>query len=196
MQNEEYFHRYQELKNLIFQGLVDFLILQNMETYNKVVNDEKKALPSSSFIILKHFCDLVKKDYALVVCKLFDSDSNANTIESFKQFVFRNFDLRCTKRISPDSKRFINNDLRPLRNRSIAHNDIQKNGLIVDVSPLKSILLELIDMLNDMCYSDKDDRVEPIKQTEIDALSYRIKIGSLYLIEKTVIPIKEEAGDI
>lgn len=192
MQTPEYYERYTELVGLIYQGYTDYYILKEIDHYNEIVQEGKRALPQGSYMVLRHYCDLVKSDLGLLLWKVTDSDSQSNTVVTLGTYLAKTYKKQCGHPLSKKSKHIRDNELLEIRRKFLAHNDIQKSGTKIEVSTLFELLNDVKQTLNSMCFPDIDDRVKIIEDSQTYVIAYQFEIGLNWMIENSMISAETE----
>ena len=108
--------------------------------------------------------------------------------------VFVGFNLRSTVSLSSSSKHFVDNELTDIRHHGLAHNSITKGNTSITINSLKSILDEVRAKYNSLCFSQVDDRVNPIDDSTIYSMELRVRMGMNHVIQNSVLPIDSNNG--
>ena len=83
----EYSDRYTGILELLISGYYDSFMLQAIDE----IRPESKDYVGVSFKMLRHISELLKRDLALVIWRIyFDSDSKANTVRQLNGYLRKN----------------------------------------------------------------------------------------------------------
>lgn len=182
---DEYFQRYNSLKELIASGYVDVFCLQTIKGYIET-KDENNRLPSPAAKALSHICMLLKSDLCLTIWKAYlDTNQKCNSVQHLRSFIEENFKEYTVpkERISISSKtKKIQNDIRAIRKEFLAHNDNTKSGVRIDTDEMISLLELIRERLNLLCIPEIDYRVMPLSDADLNAIGVETKYGLGHMI--------------
>jgi len=193
--HDEYFQRYKALQALLEQAYVDIYALQEIERYNESVKEGNRVLLKSSYNVLGHICELLKADLGLTIWKIHsDGNGKANTINKLREFINHNYlDLihanEIPKMFLPKSLRTTEKKLSQLRNTFLAHNDAEKSHASVQLPDMIAIVDELRNMLNALCFSAIDSRVQQTIDKTLLAMQFNVSFGFGLMINRSTFPI-------
>lgn len=194
MRDEEYFRRYTELGYLIEHGYVDYFVIKSAEDYNQVVQSTNQALPKDCFNILGHIIEVMKSDLALILWILTENSQDANRIGTLETYLIKGFNLRSTVSLSSSTKHFVDNELTDIRHHGLAHNSITKGNASITINSLKTILDEVREKYNSLCFPQVDDRVKSIDDSSVYSMEFRVRLGMNHVIRNSVLPIESNKG--
>ena len=174
----EYSNRYNEIMDLLISGYYDALMLQTIDE----IRPESKNYAGASFMALVHVSELLKRDLALTIWRIYvDSDPKANTIKHLNDFLRRN-GVETQQKLTL-SNRALKEKLERVRNSFLAHNDVKKSDVTIDISDLYIALDEIRLMLNGLCFPNIDPKVTQLTDQMNNNLSFDAKIGLGLLLQ-------------
>lgn len=174
MYNNDYYQLFYDLYHLVRQAYMDRGILEEMEQYFDISKKRSQKFNKFSYHVMEHFCDLTKADLALTLWKLTDTDNKANTINTLKTVLIKEHDKDIHAKLSKTTKATLEKISR-MRNRFIAHNDIQRAGLSISITDMYAVLDDLREFLEQLCFKDIDERVTPFSESV--ASMYKAEVG-------------------
>lgn len=175
---------YNELYKIILDCYKDVFIL---ERYKKL-EDEKNEMYVESACISTHFVFLAQKDLALTLWKIYcDIDSKSNTIPKFRNDI--NDKLResgyIDKQVEKKNKNgYIENELNRIRQKFLAHTDINRTDSRIKISELNYLLSRVLEEFNDVCEVIDNKDINRISQATIDLEKLRCNIALNVLYER------------
>lgn len=197
MANEEYLARYDELKNLLVKAYCDVYALQEIERYNKSVQNGGSALLKNSFNALEHICELLKADMGLTVWKMFsDENKKANTVRSLCRYLHKlpeaeSLNLKLPKLTLPHELRTAERQLCSIRKNFLAHNDISKAYITIKIDDIVKILHCITDIMNALCFTQIDESAKPLTEQEQKAIQFNISFGLGLMINRSTFLISK-----
>ena len=190
--DEEFYSRYQELYNLLSRAYFDKCIIDVAKRYNVIVSKEKKALPLDSNRVFQHYCDIAKSDLALILWMITDSKEKSNTLITLKSYLYKSYNISIKMKFSKQSRKLINDALSNIRNKALAHNDVNKSCEAIHIDDLFLLLNESRLLLNEMCCSKKEKRIVPMTGEELLRINLTAKKGLGTLLDNSYIDISGE----
>ena len=167
----EYSDRYTGILELLISGYYDAFMLQAIDE----IRPESKDYVGVSFKMLRHISELLKRDLALVIWKVFvDTDFRANTISQLRSFLGKN-GVRIKKQTLSNAD--LVEHVKEARNSFLAHNDAEHSSVSIEISHLYTALDEIRSMLNELCFPEINDNVFPFSDQMKYKLSYEAKMG-------------------
>ena len=195
--HDEYYQRYVELQFFMKRAYVDIYSLEEIENYNKMILNKNRAMAECSLDVLVHICELLKSDLGLIVWKMYsDENVKANTIKHLSNYIKKNYsgdtNLVLPKMRLSSELREIESRIGTLRKTFFAHNDLIKAGGSVHFTEMKSIVEELRNKLNGLCFEKLDSRVLKTDDKQLMSIKYSVSLGFGMMIQNNVYPITEE----
>lgn len=164
---KQLFRNYNELHELILCCYKDISILK---AYEKLQN-EKSDLYNMTSHISNHFVRLVQKDLALTLWKIYyDTDSNANTVPKFRNTInklLRDSDCKDKQVEKEKANKRIEDKLKELRRRFLAHTDMNRDNSRIEICELKELLDGICREFNRVCDVTDNDRIDYISEINI-----------------------------
>ena len=176
VRDDKYYARCSEIRELILRGYADKILLQTLD-YQKF-----NGLPLRGNVgVARHLAELLKCDLALVIWKVYvDGNKSTNTLHNLvEKFLKGIYEL---PELSASSCK-IKEDIIILRNTYLAHAGCKRRPVSVNMSDLYVFLDELKEMYNALCDKALDDRVEPIKESDIAYIDTTYFLGFLSMIQ-------------
>lgn len=174
----EYSVRYTGILELLISGYYDAFMLQAIDE----IRPESKDYVGVSFKMLRHISELLKRDLALVIWRIyFDSDSKANTVRQLNGYLRKN-GVETHQRLSLSNKS-LEKELDEARNSFLAHNDAKKSNVSIEIADLNTALDEIRLMLNGLCFPEIDSGVFQLTDQMKYKLSFEAKVGFGLLIQ-------------
>ena len=180
--NEEYYRRYEDICSLILMAYHDLYLIQTIDE----IKPTHTSIGGSTLHVLSHICELAKADLALTIWKIFlDGNSNkANTLNTLNSFLRTQCGIKSIMQNSLSCSS-VEKDIRTIRKQMLAHNDVEKEPVKINIADMEKALFELRDKLNALCFPDVDERVCQIEDVNLNVLAYHIKWAFGLLIEST-----------
>ena len=194
--SEEYYRRYEELQSLLERAYVDIYALQEIEKYNAFVQNDGYALPKSSFNVLRHISELLKVDLGLTVWKIsIDNNQKANTIQHLSNYIRSScanlVDVNHLPKTSfPKGLKNTANQLNTIRKNHLAHNDSEKQSVVIKISEIADMAEHLKTVLNGLCFSNIDKRAMMITDQDLRIIRNNVSLGLGMMIYRNTFPIK------
>ena len=179
VRNDEYFKRCNGLHYLLNTAFMDKSLLK----MNDSIRADRIALKKQNSDILQHLCNLIKRDLALTIWKIYiDDDEKANTIKKLNSFVSKLGNRpKVSIKLSSKYKR-VCKDITQMRNTSLSHADWCGSNSTIIINDLFGILDEIKNMYNSMCDITLDDRVQQLEKRDIDAIDFKAFGGFLPML--------------
>lgn len=179
--NEEYYRRYENICSLILKAYHDLYLIQTIDE----IKPTRISVGGSVLHVLSHICELAKADLALIIWKIFlDNDGKSNTLNTLNAFLRTQCDVNSIMKNSLSCS-FVEKDIRTIRKQMLAHNDIKKEPVKINVADMSKALFELRDKLNALCFPDIDERVCRIEDANLNVLAFHVKWAFGLLVEST-----------
>lgn len=141
-----------------------------LKAYKKL-QDEKSDLYNDLSDISNHLILLSQKDLALTLWKIYcDTDENANTISKFRNSInklLRDNGCECQQVKKEKIDKSIENKLKKMRHKFLAHTDMRRNNSRIEMCELKEFLDGICTEFNRICDVIDDHRVESISEKKI-----------------------------
>ena len=174
----KYSYRYSGIMELLISGYYDAFMLQAIDE----IRPESKDYVGVSLKMLRHISELLKRDLALVIWRIFvDSDSKANTVRQLNGYLRKN-GIETLQRLSLSNKS-LEKKLNEARNSLLAHNDANKPKVSIKVADLNNALDEIRLMLNSLCFPEIDSGVFQLTDQMKYELSFEAKVGFGLLLQ-------------
>ena len=175
--DEEYYKRYINLFNLIRQAYLDEYFLNSIENFKDDLPHEINWDVHSYVFVVSHICELVKRDLALTLWKIFyDDNGKANTLKGLKKYLFTQYQKQIKYKETANIRN-IRTQISAARNSFIAHNTLANTTLSLQCVDLINALHDIRLFFNMLCLPDIDSRVKPISETQIYNISFQEKFG-------------------
>lgn len=194
VRNEDYFERCNGLYNLIYTAYLDKSLLKMIDLIDDSIKAGKIALKKQSSDVLKHLCDLIKRDIALTIWKIYLDDSKANTIKQLNAFVYKLTNKKISIKLSPKYNK-VCEDIAKMRNKTLSHADLQRSNSAIIMNDAFDILDELKNMYNDMCDITIDDRVQQLEKKDIAAIDFKAFGGFLPMLLSSAVEMPNKSKD-
>jgi len=181
--DKQLYRNYNELYELLLCCYKDVSILK---AYEKL-QTEKSDLYNKALHISNYFVVLAQKDLALTLWKIYcDSDSNANTVPRFRNTInqlLRNSGYEYKQVNKGKTNKSIENKLKVLRKKFLAHTDMKRNDSKIKICELKELLDAICKEFNNACNAIDDDKVVNISEIdiEIQGTNCYMELLSLYI---------------
>lgn len=177
--SEEYCRRYNSLYSLVLQAYADLYMLEAITE----LRPDSNSLDPDAFYTLRHICELIKSDFALIIWKvLIDSNPKANTLPTLCAYLKKQFDERIKGKLSL-SNRQVERDIEEIRKKYLAHNDKEKSGVKIAVEDMRRAIEEAREKLNALCRPQINAGVSTIDDETLRKLEDRRKRGLGLLIK-------------
>lgn len=191
---EEYYTRCSRIRYWLLRAYKNYGILNAMSNHNDAV--AAGVYERCPNMIYKHICELTQTDLAFCIWKIYlDNDSNANTIRHLQKFLvdrgqLYKVRLSLSKEVSPVVKQ-----IRDARNKFLAHDDITRENITIDMRLAEKALGEIVEMYNGFCNRDIDFRINPISKGDIGIITYNSTVQMMSVMQASS-TAKEERGEL
>ena len=177
--DEEYYEVYTEISELLLRAYYDVTVYQGIIDSAVVV----QRMSSESQGVISHYSDLLKDDLGLSLWKIHDKGKDVYNIHYLENYLASKYEKRQNYKYSAEINSMLENDLRQIRKVRLAHNLKNKGEASIEVSTLRKALDETRERLNKMCYPDLDDRIVPVDDAKLFALSMSAGLGVRRLLQ-------------
>lgn len=178
--DNEYFSRYNKLREMVKACYVDYYILQEIKNFAEKFNKTENHF-NCYLKIINHHCRLTKEHLALTLWKLTDTQNKSNTIVTLSTYLRKIYN-KSADTLSKENRNYRDEQLTPIRRKMLAHNDIENSGVELNVDELFKYLVDVKNALNRLCFETIDNRAKPLSDTEIFSIggNYQIRQHLLY----------------
>lgn len=187
--NDEYFARCNKLYYLIQKAYINRGLLQSIQMYNNAAAKKTLCLGKRSFNVLTHICELIKSDLALTIWKIFlEENTQANNLRGLNTFLRKNnFNKNISMRLDHKYDSLCS-DLKTIRKQTLAHDDITKEKIHINMALLTEMLDAITEIYNGLCDSTIDYRVQQILPQNASVISFNSTFGFWNMIQGVSIP--------
>lgn len=182
--DEKYYKMQTNIYELLLRSYMDKYLFDSILKYKTKLLGKRPDGLENVDMALEHISVLVKSDMALRIWKgYFDGGKDACTVKSIKRYLFNTYHITPPVKDTDYIKK-IEKPLRDARTNFIAHNLMDDDGRLPQISDLFKALEDIRKNFNSISLESIDWRVKPLEDAVVYKLCYCELLGFDLLLDE------------